>query len=276
MKRVPHARLVLRLNCQCEGPDPKTLPLLRFHALIILPGTTRTSFPVSARKHKQGWASLNEQIIACERCPRLREHCRLVAEKKRKSFAEWDYWGRPVPNLGEVNAQLLIVGLAPAAHGANRTGRMFTGDRSGDWLYAAMYEAGFANMPTSVSMDDGLQLIDSAITAACHCAPPDNRPTREELTACQSWLDDTVELLNPRVIIGLGQIGWRSALDVARRRAWHAGKLPKFGHGAITQLDGHGWLIASYHPSQQNTFTGRLTREMLRNIFETAQQLLNE
>ena len=137
---------------------------------------------------KQVWKRLNEEIIACERCPRLREHCRQVAEKKRKSFLDWEYWGEPVPNFGDEKAKLLIVGLAPAPRGANRTGRMFTGDRSGDWLYAAMHEAGFASQATSVSNDDGLRLIDAAITAACHCAPPDNRPTREEIQACQPWL----------------------------------------------------------------------------------------
>lgn len=225
-------------------------------------------------REQPSWNSLNRDIVACERCPRLREHCHNVAQEKRKAYLDWKYWGKPVPNFGAPEADLLIVGLAPAAHGANRTGRMFTGDRSGDWLYAALHDAGFSSVATSVSSEDGLTLIDCAITAACHCAPPANRPTRDELLACQRWLDTTIELLDPKVMLGLGQIGWKSALDAARRRGWHEGKLPKFAHGAVAPLNHRRWLVASYHPSQQNTFTGKLTRLMFREVFTTARELL--
>jgi uracil-DNA glycosylase len=220
------------------------------------------------------WVSLNEQIVRCERCPRLQKYCRQIAQEKRKAFADWIYWGRPVPNFGDPKARLLVVGLAPAAHGGNRTGRVFTGDRSGDWLFRALYNAGFANQPTSVSIDDGLQLFDCAITAAAHCAPPDNKPTPQELLNCGDWLDATVDQLQPRVLIGLGQLAFRAAVDQAIRCGWHEGKLPKFGHGAEVQLAEGRWILASYHPSQQNTFTGKLTEKMFDRIFARARELL--
>jgi uracil-DNA glycosylase len=220
------------------------------------------------------WATLNRQIIECERCPRLRNYCRRIAQQKRRAFAEWDYWGRPLPNFGDRKARLLVIGLAPAAHGGNRTGRMFTGDRSGDWLYKALFKAGFANQPHSVSIDDGLQLIDCAITAAVHCAPPDNKPTPRETANCQAWLNQTVDLLNPRVMLALGQIGFRAAVAQAKRRGWYSGPMPKFGHGALVELKENRWLLASYHPSQQNTFTGKLTEAMLDRVFTTARKLL--
>ncbi len=228
-----------------------------------------------ARRNERSWDDLNGRISACERCPRLRAHCAEVAKTRRKAFRDETYWGQPVPNFGRPDARLLLVGLAPAAHGANRTGRMFTGDRSGDWLYRALYDAGFANQPVAVSADDGLMLDDCAITAACHCAPPANKPKREELLACRQWLDETIDLLPLQVMLGLGQIGWRTALDAARRRDWHSGRLPRFKHGETTSLAGGRTLLASYHPSQQNTFTGRLTREMLADVFSTARRLLD-
>jgi uracil-DNA glycosylase len=232
---------------------------------------------VGASSAKTGkWAGLNRQIVACERCPRLRNYCRRIAQEKRRSFADWQYWGRPLPNFGDLPARLLIVGLAPAAHGGNRTGRMFTGDRSGDWLYRALFKAGFANQPQSFSRDDGLQLIDCAITAAVHCAPPDNKPTPREIVNCQSWLDQTVDLHNPRVMLALGQIGFRAALAQAKRRSWFSGSLPKFGHGALVKLEENRWLLASYHPSQQNTFTGKLTEAMFDRVFAKARKLLDE
>src|SRR5262245_49169012 len=202
------------------------------------------------------WKSLERQIIACERCPRLRDYCRQVAREKRRAFADWEYWGRPVPNFGAAPAGLLIVGLAPAAHGGNRTGRMFTGDRSGDWLYRALHKAGFANQPSSSSRDDGLVLTNCAITAVCHCAPPDNKPLPEEIAHCRQWLDETIDLVNPKVLFALGQIAWRAIVTAARKRQWYSGSLPKFAHGAKVTLRGDRWLLASYHPSQQNTFTG--------------------
>jgi len=220
------------------------------------------------------WAALNQQIVACERCPRLREYCRQVATDKRRAYVEWDYWGRPVPNLGSARAGLLIVGLAPAAHGANRTGRIFTGDRSGEWLYRALFKAGFANQPSSVHARDGLKLIGCAITAVCHCAPPDNKPLLAEVVNCRPWLIETIDTVQPRVLLALGQIAWKAALAESRRRGWHEGRLPKFGHGATAVLADGRWLLGSYHPSQQNTFTGKLTEPMLDAVFVTARRLL--
>lgn len=187
---------------------------------------------------------------------------------------DWDYWGRPVPNLGDPTAGLLIVGLAPAAHGANRTGRMFTGDRSGDWLFRALWKAGFANQAEARDQDDGLELSNCAITAICHCAPPDNKPTVEEISHCRDWLDATVEMVRPRVLLALGQMAWKATLDQAYKRLWVEGRRPKFGHGAEVVLSGDRRLLGSYHPSQQNTFTGRLTEAMLDSVFATAQAAL--
>lgn len=220
------------------------------------------------------WDRLNQRIIDCERCPRLREHCRKIGQEKRRAYRDWNYWARPVPNFGDPQARLLIVGLAPAAHGANRTGRMFTGDRSGDWLFRALHNAGFANQSTAIDVTDGLRLIDCAITATCHCAPPANKPTTDEVAHCREWFEQTVALLPVRVFLALGQIGWNSIADECRRRGWFAGPRPKFGHGTRFQLDDGRWLLASYHPSQQNTFTGKLTEAMLDDVFATARELL--
>lgn len=221
------------------------------------------------------WNSLNREIVACERCPRLRTYCAQVAAEKRRSFSEWNYWGRPVPNFGDPAARLLIVGLAPAAHGANRTGRMFTGDRSGEWLYRALDKAGFANQASAESRDDGLKLIDCAITATAHCAPPDNRPTPDEIGNCESWLRATFDLLPARVFLALGQIAWQAVVREARRREWLAGRVPKFAHFASESLAGGRTLLGSYHPSQQNTFTGRLTEPMFDQVFRQARELLS-
>jgi uracil-DNA glycosylase family 4 len=220
------------------------------------------------------WDRLNREIVACKQCTRLRDYCREVAQTRRRAFRDESYWGRPLPNFGDPQARLLIVGLAPAAHGGNRTGRMFTGDRSGDWLYRALHDAGFANQPNSTDRNDGLTLIGCAITAACHCAPPDNKPTPDELAACRTYLLRTIDLLPVRVFLALGQIGWRAVIDAARHHGWWNGPLPKFGHNAVVTLAGNRRLVGSYHPSQQNTFTGRLTREMLADVFETARSLL--
>jgi uracil-DNA glycosylase family 4 len=220
------------------------------------------------------WKTLERKVIACTLCPRLRSYCRQVAEEKRRSFADWDYWGRPVPNFGDPPARLLIVGLAPAAHGGNRTGRIFTGDRSGDWLYRALFKAGFANQPNSSHRGDGLKLSDCVITAVCHCAPPDNKPTLDEVANCRRWLEQTIELAQPRVLLALGQIAWRALLGEARRRGWHTGLLPRFAHGAKSPLADGRWLLGSYHPSQQNTFTGKLTEPMFDAVFAEARRLL--
>ena len=227
-----------------------------------------------SRSNHTGWQLLNEQIIVCERCPRLREYCREIAEVKRRAYQEWDYWGRPVANLGDPRARLLIVGLAPAAHGANRTGRLFTGDRSGEWLFRALHKAGFANQPHATDVHDGLTLLDCAITGMAHCAPPDNKPLPTELKNCQAWLQQTIDLLQARVFIALGGIAWRGVVSESRRRGWLHGRIPQFGHGAKVALDGNRWLLGSYHPSQQNTFTGRLTEEMFDAVFNEAKEIL--
>jgi uracil-DNA glycosylase family 4 len=221
-----------------------------------------------------GWNRLNDQIVACGRCPRLRAHCLRTAEAKRRAYLEWDYWGRPVPNFGVPQAMLLIVGLAPAAHGANRTGRMFTGDNSGLWLYRALHRAGFANQAESTHVCDGLRLIDAAITAIVHCAPPSNKPEPQEVAACQQWLAETLNLVEPRVILALGHLAWRGVVDEALRRGWLSGSRPRFGHGAAVHLDAGRALLGSYHPSQQNTFTGRLTEAMLDAVLQRARELI--
>lgn len=224
---------------------------------------------------QEAWGRLNQKIIRCGHCPRLREHCQTIAVEKRRAYRDWEYWGKPVPNFGDAEAQLLIVGLAPAAHGANRTGRMFTGDRGGDWLFRALHKAGFANQPEATDRNDGLELIDCAITATCHCAPPANKPTREEIANCAEWFDETVTLLPVKVFLALGQIGWRSVIDKARQSGWYVGTIPKFGHCETVRLETGQWLLGSYHPSQQNTFTGKLTEEMFDSVFEIAKELLN-
>lgn len=218
---------------------------------------------------------LNARIVSCHLCPRLRTYCRNVAREKRSAYHDWDYWGQPVPNFGDPAARLLIVGLAPGAHGANRTGRMFTGDRSGDWLYRALYKAGFASQPTSIRSDDGLALRDAAITAACHCAPPDNKPSPDELTACAGWLRETIDELPVRVLLALGQIAWRAIFRWAREAGQWEGALPKFSHGVEVRLRDGRLVLGSYHPSQQNTFTGRLTEPMFDAVFARARAELN-
>lgn len=220
--------------------------------------------------------ALHSAIVACERCPRLRQYCGRVAEEKRAAFRDWDYWGRPVPNFGDPRGRLLIVGLAPAAHGANRTGRVFTGDRSGQWLFRALHKAGFANQPQSVSRDDGLQLIDCLVTAVLHCAPPLNKPLPEELVHCHEWFERTIDFMPLVGFVALGQIAWRAVVAEARRRAWHVGPIPKFAHGAHVALAGGRWLLGSYHPSQQNTFTGVLTESMFDSVFRAAVRLLGQ
>ena len=221
-------------------------------------------------------ATLQRRIIACGRCPRLVAHRERVAWEKVKRYRDQEYWGKPIPSFGDPQARLLIIGLAPAAHGGNRTGRIFTGDRSGDWLYGALYEAGFANQPTSLHKNDGLVLRNCYITAAVHCAPPDNKPTPEEFSACRPYLLQELTLLRRvRVVVALGQIAFTSYLS-ARRELGLAlsSPLPRFGHG-VTAFLGDVTLIGSYHPSQQNTFTGRLTREMFASVFQRAKTVLS-
>jgi uracil-DNA glycosylase family 4 len=215
-------------------------------------------------------SALADRISACELCPRLRDHCRQIAEIRKREFAGEEYWARPVPGVGDPNARLLIVGLAPGAHGSNRTGRPFTGDASGVWLYEALHRFGWANQPFSQSRDDGLQLIDCYITAAARCAPPANRPSREELDRCRPYLEAELELLwNVKVILALGSIGFESWLKASGwwKRLGPRGR-PRFVHGGETVLPNGMVLVASYHPSRQNTNTGRLTRGMWHAVFE--------
>jgi uracil-DNA glycosylase family 4 len=212
---------------------------------------------------------LNHKVIDCTHCSRLSKHIRQIGQEKVKRFAREEYWARPLPSWGDPNARLLIVGLAPAAHGGNRTGRMFTGDGSGDWLARAMYESGFANMPSSRSKDDGLVLKDAYITAAIRCAPPDNKPLPTELANCSQYLVAELQILdNIKVIVMLGKIGF----DVYCRAAG-VGRLT-FSHGASYEINGKV-LLASYHPSRQNTNTGKLTWQMWFDIFKKARSILD-
>ncbi|GIW92071.1 MAG: uracil-DNA glycosylase [Pirellulaceae bacterium] len=221
------------------------------------------------------WVELQQRIVACNRCPRLRSYCRQVARQKRAAFRDWSYWGQPVPNFGTPPAALLVVGLAPAAHGANRTGRMFTGDRSGQWLYGALYRAGFANQPESTSSRDSLELLDAVVTAVAHCAPPQNRLTAQEIENCRSFLEQTILLVQPRVIVALGAVAWRETGRVLKSIGWHHGTWLKFQHGARVSLD-RCTVLASYHPSQQNTFTGKLTESMFDAVFQEARKRVDD
>jgi uracil-DNA glycosylase len=221
---------------------------------------------------------LNARITGCELCPRLREHCREIGRTRKREFASEDYWARPVPGFGDPAARLLIVGLAPGAHGSNRTGRVFTGDASGDWLYEALHRYGWANRSVARSRDDGLLLTDCYITAAARCAPPDNRPTREELDRCRPYLEAELGLLRSvRVVLALGRVGWESWLRAAGwwDRLGVAGR-PRFAHGQETVLPDGIALVSSFHPSRQNTNTGRLTRPMWHGVFQRIRTFLPE
>lgn len=225
------------------------------------------------------WPTLNADIVNCRACPRLVAWREQVAREKRRAYRDWEYWGKPVPGFGDRSARLLLVGLAPGAHGANRTGRMFTGDGSGDTLYTALYQTGFANQPIARQRDDGLVLTDVFITAVGRCAPPGNRPTAEELHRCRPFLHREWHLLpQVRVIVALGQIAFEGCLHLLRELGYEVPRL-KFGHGRHYQLTapaqgGVKHLLASYHPSRQNTQTGRLTPAMLRDVFLLARSLL--
>ena len=226
---------------------------------------------------KSTLARLGARIVACRACPRLVAHREASAAAPPRRYRGERYWARPLPGFGDPRARLLLVGLAPAAHGGNRTGRMFTGDRSGDWLFDALHHAGFANQPTSRHRADGLRLRDAWITATIRCAPPANRPTRAELAACEPYLLEELRLLRRvRVVVGLGRIGWQAYLRARRALGRpRPSRAPAFAHGAPTTFPDRVTLIASYHPSQQNTFTGKLTRPMLRGVFRKARRLLD-
>ncbi len=224
---------------------------------------------------KSALEQLNEELIACRRCPRLVEHCQTIAREKRRAYREWEYWGKPVPGFGDPKARVLLLGLAPGAHGSNRTGRMFTGDSSGNFLYRVLHQTGFASQPTSSHMKDGLRLKDAYITATARCAPPGNKPTPKEIANCSVFLDRELPMLERvRVVVGLGRIGFDAYLNYLKRRGMLAAKKDyPFGHGAHYQMPDCRILLASYHPSNQNTQTGKLTEKMFREIFQKARRL---
>jgi uracil-DNA glycosylase len=218
---------------------------------------------------------LNREVVACTRCPRLVEYRERIAREKRRAYLGCDYWGKPVPGFGDPKARVLVLGLAPGAHGPNRTGRPFTGDASGKFMYPILYEAGFSNQPTAVERGDGLKLNNLYITAAARCAPPDNKPLPQELANCASYLDREIEgLKNLKVMVALGRIAFEAYLNYLKRRGLLQSKNPyQFKHGASYETPDGKILLASYHPSNQNTQTGKLTRQMFAAIFEEAARL---
>ena len=226
--------------------------------------------------------AIQNDIVQCRRCPRLVAWREAAGAAPPRRHTGAIYWARPVPSRGNTHAHLIIIGLAPAAHGSNRTGRMFTGDRSGEWLFRAMWRAGFASQPTGAHPDDGLQLIDCLITATCHCAPPANKPLPIEISNCRPYLLREFELVfapeklasRSHVLLGLGKIGFDACYEAARGAGLTELKRPKFGHGAEVMLSPNLWLVGCYHPSQQNTFTGKLTEQMLDAVFARVRQLL--
>jgi uracil-DNA glycosylase family 4 len=223
-------------------------------------------------------AVLNKEIIGCTRCPRLVAYREQIGRVKRAAFRDWNYWARPVPGFGDPNARVLVLGLAPGAHGSNRTGRPFTGDASGNFMYPVLYDAGFASQPEATDRNDGLRLKDLYITAAVRCAPPDNKPLPQEIANCASFLDRELACLRQvKVVVALGRIGFEAYLNHARRAGLITRKLAyPFGHGACYRMPDGKTLLASYHPSNQNTQTGKLTRAMFEKIFETARVLANK
>ncbi len=221
---------------------------------------------------------LNREVVACTRCPRLVEYREQVAREKRRAYLDWDYWGKPVPGFGDPNARVLIMGLAPGAHGSNRTGRPFTGDASGNFMYPVLFETGFASQPAATDRNDGLKLKDLYITAAVRCAPPDNKPLPVELSNCSDFLDrELAGLKQVKVVVALGKIGFDAYLNYAKRRGLIASRQGyDFKHGAHYCLPNGNVLLASYHPSNQNTQTGKLTRKMFVEIFKQAAKLADQ
>lgn len=219
------------------------------------------------------WKRLETRVTSCKKCPRLINHISKVSKEKVRRYKDWSYWGKPLPGFGDHKAKLLIIGLAPAAHGGNRTGRMFTGDSSGDWLVKALYDTGFSNQPTSTSRDDGLELISTYITAVVRCAPPGNKPTAQEIENCSEYLLEELELLNEvEAVLTLGGIAFNTYIKYVYPR--NAKPKPRFQHGGLYRLEGTPTLVASYHPSRQNTQTGRLTWEMWLGVFEKVKRVL--
>jgi len=219
---------------------------------------------------------LNQEIIACTRCPRLISYCKKIGREKRRAYLTWDYWAKPVPSFGDPHARVLILGLAPGAHGSNRTGRPFTGDGSGNFLYPVLYKAGFASQPNGTHRDDGLRLIDAYITATVRCAPPQNKPTPQEIANCSSHLDRELALLtNVKVVVVLGRIGFDAYLNYLKRRGELKSKSSFiFGHGEAYPLPNGRTLLCAFHPSLQNTNTGKLTEQMLLDVFRKAKKLI--
>ncbi len=237
---------------------------------------TRSSSPPASSAASEPLARLAARVARCRACPRLVAHRETVARERVARFRDWTYWGRPVPGFGDPAARLLVVGLAPAAHGGNRTGRIFTGDESGNWLFRALHAAGFANQPTSVARDDGLRLTDAYVTAVARCAPPGNRPTPEEIARCRPFLlEELRRLAGLRVVVALGKVAHDGFLAaVAARGDAVPRPRPAFGHGREHALPNGLVLLCSFHPSQQNTFTGKLTRPMLDAVFSRAAAVL--
>ena len=225
----------------------------------------------------QALMRLQQQILRCTQCPRLVEYRAQVAREKRRQYRDWEYWGKPLPSFGDPQARLLIIGLAPAAHGGNRTGRMFTGDQSGDWVYRTLHRFGFANQPTSQHRDDGLTLHDVYITAAARCVPPDNKPSGAELATCRPYLRRELQLLGRvRVVVPLGRIAFEAYIAARRELALPPpDKRPHFAHAAVTSMPDGVVLVASYHPSRQNTQTGRLTQTMFDAVFARVRRELD-
>jgi uracil-DNA glycosylase family 4 len=221
---------------------------------------------------------LDEEIIACRKCPRLVIYREQVAREKRRAYRDWIYWGKPVPGFGDRNAQLMLVGLAPGAHGSNRTGRPFTGDKSGEFLYKALYDAGFANRPLAVQRDDGLQLLNTYITASARCAPPDNKPLPSELSNCRPYLEREMEILKPRAILALGKIGWDVYLGILKHQGLIVSRATyPFAHGAEADIPAAGArLFGVYHPSQQNTSTGKVTLVMYAKVLRRIRRFLEK
>lgn len=221
---------------------------------------------------------LNNEVVACRACPRLVEYRERIGKEKRRAYLAWDYWAKPVPGFGDANARVLVLGLAPGAHGSNRTGRPFTGDSSGNFMYPVLYKTGFASQPTATHIGDGLHLIDAYITAAVRCAPPDNKPTPEEIANCAPFLDrEIAELRNVKVVVALGRIGYDAYLNHLKRLGLPIRKAEYvFGHGLHYTMPDGRILLISYHPSNQNTNTGKLTEQMFTEIFRKARKLLGK
>lgn len=227
----------------------------------------------------KGLAAIEREVVRCTKCPELRVYCEQIAVEKKRAYRDWTYWGKPVPAFGDPNARVILVGLAPGAHGSNRTGRMFTGDSSGDFLYPALHRAGFATQPSAISRDDGMELRDCLITAAVRCAPPQNKPTPQEIKNCFPYLVREFEqLTRMQVIVGLGAIGTKAAIDALKENGYAISPTPwRFGHGTeiiATRKNRTITIVASFHPSRQNTNTGKLTAAMFDSIFTRANRLL--